>query len=510
MRKRINKNFVLLLSLSVVFCLIATSCLTFLSTVGGLIFNFSDRLSENRIIVYGNQNDLSVTFRDGRMLAIWDSNSSSDYLLTVVKDGIATELTPEEEGYIDLTSAGYGYGDNLHLDLAKMKSLTTTHFTYDYSPITKDQYNTYTVTVNAGFSEIDRYIATRAEWFDFFSYLIVFRDDAKTETEDGETTYLIETTCLMSYDFTSFAEYDGLSTEECLENEVYSAIDAYEDSASYAYSFSLEDDQRTTKLYIKFYYLNTPDLETDTAEKYVNSTKPTDRAHYTTGVINTRSFPIDQVEKTISVSTSDQLYFALKKGYRPVPVAGSNADLIYTKMRSILATINTDNDSVYNKLHYIYDYIVNTVIYDYTFTDELMNKEDSQKLFRYKCLYLEGVFGVQNNKTIDERKRVAICDGLSKAYMCMATIEGIPCIKISGTVNDQGHAWNKAKIGTNWYLIDTTWGNDLSQHANVEYLSHDYFCVKDDVKHVENPYVTYPEAPYDYKASTGFHFGSIA
>ena len=42
-----SKKIVLLLSVSVIFCLMATSCLSFLvATVGGIIFNYSDRLSE--------------------------------------------------------------------------------------------------------------------------------------------------------------------------------------------------------------------------------------------------------------------------------------------------------------------------------------------------------------------------------------------------------------------------------------------------------------------------------
>ena len=510
-----SKKIVLLLSVTVIFCLLATSCLTFLATVGGIIFNFSENLSENRIIVYGDKNDLSVTFEEGKMLAVWDFNSAFSYLLTV-DDGKKTVEISSDDGTADLTEAGFDYKDELSLDLAKTKNFNTSHHGYDYSPLTDDEYTTYTACVDAGFSEIDRYIATRAEWFEYFSYLIVFRENAEKGTdEDGQAYSLIDTTCFVAYDYTAFDEYEGLSEEECMENEICSAIDAYEDSASYFYSFSLSDDKKTTRLYLKFYYENTPDLETDTAEKYVNSTKPTDRAHYLLSVRHTRTFPIDAITKTVPVKSSDQLYFALKMGYRPLPESGSAADLLYVKMRFILSYINADGDADDDKLHYIYDYIVDTVLYDHVFTDEIMNdrRTESQNLFRYKCLYLEGVFGMQNDGTFDENKRVAICDGLSKAYMCMATIEGIPCLKISGTVNDEGHAWNKAKVGGNWYLIDTTWGNNLAEHTTVEYLSHDYFLVKDDAKHVENPYLTYPAATKNFKKETasdkrpGFWFG---
>ena len=505
-----SKKIILLLSATVVFCLLATSCLPILAAVGGIIFNYSDRLSENRIIVYGDENDLSVTFRDDKMLAIWDQNAAYSYTLTVTKGDESSEFV-SETGSVDLTEAGYSYRDDLKLDLVKSRGTGTINYSYTYHALSDHDYKTYAKVVDAGFTEIDRYIATRAEWFDFFSYLVIFREGAEDGTdEDGTPFRLVDTYCYLAYNYTAFSEYAGLSAEECLENEVCSAIDAYEDSASYAYSYSLESDEKTARLYLKFYYDNSPNLETDTAERYVNSTKPTDRAHYSLSVRHTRNFSIDTVEKTIPVMTSDQLYFALKKGYRPLPASGSTADLLYVKMRFILSYINSDLNTDEEKLHYIYDYIVDTVLYDYAFTDDVMKKtDDSQTLFRYKCLYLEGVFGMQEDGTFDESKRVAICDGLSKAYMCMATIEGISCLKVSGKVNDEGHAWNKAKVGGNWYMIDTTWGNSLSDHANVEYLSHDYFLVKDDAKHVENPYLTYPAATKNYKkeSSSGKSYG---
>ena len=506
------KKIVLLLSVSVVFCLTATSCLPLLATVGSIIFNFSDKLSENRIIVYGNENNLAVTFENGKMLATWDKSAAYSYLLTVEKDGETTEIE-SSTGSVDLTACGYSYTDTLHLDLSKTKNQASTHYTYEYAPLSADQYSTYTSKVNAGFDEIDKYIATRAEWFDFFSYLIIFRDGIEqTEDEDGTVAYLLETDCYVAYDYTAFEEYAGLGAEECLENEVYSAIDAYEDSASYAYSYSLDKDKKTVKLYLKFYYENRPDLETNTYKNYQNASRSySERAHYSMIKKNTRTFPIDSVSKTIPVESSDQLYFALKKGYRPLPAEGSPAEAIYAKMRSILSYINTDSNSDYEKLHYIYDYIVDTVLYDYTFTHETMEKEDSPSLFCYKCLYLEGVFGYQSDGSFNDKKRVAICDGLSKAYMCMATIEGIPCLKVSGKVNGEGHAWNKAKLNGSWYMVDTTWGNKLSQNGSTEYIIHDYLLVKDDDKHVENPYMNYPSATANYKDTVSkFTFGTLA
>ena len=84
----------------------------------------------------------------------------------------------------------------------------------------------------------------------------------------------------------------------------------------------------------------------------------------------------------------------------------------------------------------------------------------------------------------------------------MATIEGVETLKISGTVNDEGHAWNKVKIDGTWYMVDTTWGNSLEKDTNNEYLSHKYLLVADDKSHKETPYITYPSATTRYNFGT--------
>ncbi len=509
MRKKVLLGYTVVLGL--LLCMTASSCLSVLSTISGLIFNFSDELSDDdRCIVYGSENELSVTFVDNKMMAIWDTEETYSYTLSVKCGDDTQTFSSETEGFsvgsCDLSLLGYTYEDLLQLTLTRKKGTSNTEYGYTYTPLTDAEYRTFTKPVAAGFTEIDYYIATRKEWFDFFSYLIVFREDAKTEKDRDGTSYVVEKECYLAYTFTAYPAYSDLTAKEAYANEVYSAIDAYEDSASYAYSYELEEDERTAQVYMKFYYPTDPVLETESAKTYRNATKVIDPVHYTIGTAHTRSFPVDAVQKTISVRSSDQLYFALKKGYRPVPEAESQAEFLYRKMRSVLAELNEDKDSDYTKVHRIYDYIVDMTVYDYKFTSEIMKDEDldSDVLFAYKCLYLEGVFGLQEDGTFDENGRAAICDGLSKAFLCMAKIEGVDCIKVSGTVrnkrstSDTGHAWNKVKIDNVWYLVDTTWGNELADNGITEYLNHDYFLKKDDTDHEETPYIAYPAAHKNY------------
>lgn len=508
MKKKLLRGAVIVLVLAV--CLAASSCL---STVLTALEGYRNALDTGNIsereYAYGDANPLSVTFSDGKMYAEWDVESGYSYALNVRKNNETVTYTDEETtglsvGKVCLSDLGYAASDDLSLSIDKtQKSVTymrTTNVGFSYTGMNAKTYDTYVRPVQAGFKEIDYYIANRAEWFDFWSYLIIFREGCKYDSG----CYELESSVYMGYDYASL--YQTSDLKKAFSYEVYSAIDAYEDSAAYSYSFELDASGKIAKVYLKFTYDVNPKYTSDSGEKYVNATEGSERAHYDTNR-NTedRTFAIDSdanVKGTISVSGSDQLYFALKKGYRPDPVKGSNAYYLYNEMRRILSGIASDGDSQATKVHYIYDYLINTAVYDYSFTDTIYPDEKltTGQLFSYRCLYMEGVFGLGDNGVFNDASRIAICDGLSKAFLSLCKIEGIECLKISGTVGDEGHAWNKVKINGSWYMVDTTWGNSLDTNTSKEYLNHEYLLVPDDNRHKETPYITYPAATarYDY------------
>jgi hypothetical protein len=482
-----------------------TSCLAFLSTITRVYNEALDTDEiEDREYAYGSENNLAVTFYDGKLYGIWDTEDGYDYSVTVKSDSGETEYDDGSaymsDGKIALCDAGYVFSDKFELILdktaEKATSSSTQSYEYDYNGLSAADYDKYTATCAAGFSDIDYYIATRSEWFDFWSYIIIFRENS--EYNDG--AYEISSDVYMAYPYEDL--YTTTTDVATLYSyEVYSAIDAYEDSAAYSYSYDVDDTGVYGSLSLKFYYGTAPKYTSQTAKYYTNATKSGDAAHYRTNDASTpRTYAIDSVSKTVSVSSSDQLYYALKKGYRPVPEEGSNAYYLYDKMKSVLAQIISDGDTQATKTHYIYDYIVDTVLYDYDFIENVYGSSTvgTYQLFSYRSLYLEGVFGMASDGTFADKDRIAICDGLSKAFLCLATIEGVECKKISGTVSDEGHAWNKVKIDGTWYMVDTTWGNSLDEASGKEYLSHDYLLVPDDSRHVESPYYSYPAATKRY------------
>ncbi|HKL73815.1 MAG TPA: hypothetical protein VJ903_02870 [Clostridia bacterium] len=452
--------------------------------------------------IYGSSNDLSVGFDNGNMVAFWDDYGDYSYCLQVDKSGAVNSYDIDAKNCeLDLASKGYSYTDDLSLSLYGINSSSqdTLLVNYIYDGITDKEYQTYTANMSGGWTDLDRYIATRLELFEMFNYIIIFQPDMTVLEEGGNTYYCSEVSLFLGYDYLSIYP-EGTKVEDAYSTEIASAISAFDDSAGYNYSHKLQDNYVECSIFLRFSYQSNPIYTTNTNTVYKSENYGLEVPHYNLAIPRQRNFEIDRVEKTVTVQTTDQLYFALKQGYRPLCLPGSNAEYIYNHMRIILSKIVGDITPPDVKMHYIYDYIVDTVIYDYVFTESILNNDESNspEFFLYKCLYLEGVFGFTNEQTFDDKSCVAICDGIAKAILCMCTIEGIPTIKVSGTSNGVAHAWNKVNIKDDWYLVDATWGNERKENLSIEVFSHDFLMVADDPSHIEDKWIDYPSARFPY------------
>ena len=172
---------------------------------------------------------------------------------------------------------------------------------------------------------------------------------------------------------------------------------------------------------------------------------------------NFDGFAIESIDKTISVSTSDQLYYAMQYGYRPIPVSGSQAELVYEAAKDILRQIIDDTMTDFEKVEAMYAWMTTNIAYDYLAT--ILNPPGG-----YNAYYAEGAL-------LDKK---AVCGGYAKAFVILANIEGIQTIHVLGT----SHAWNKVFINGAWYIIDTTWGATKVMFANAP--SYQFFLVNDD------------------------------
>ena len=174
---------------------------------------------------------------------------------------------------------------------------------------------------------------------------------------------------------------------------------------------------------------------------------------------------IDDVTNTFEVATSEQLYYVLEHGYRPI-IKSDNTALknLYDKMRKVLQDINNDEMTDYEKVLAIYEWLVMNVTYDRV----ALQLSSDPNVSNFHSFYLEGVFG----------DNLAVCDGISKALVCLCNMEGIPAIRVTGT-GRQNHAWNKVCINNSWYVVDATSGGSIINES-FEVLTHRFFMITDE------------------------------
>lgn len=172
--------------------------------------------------------------------------------------------------------------------------------------------------------------------------------------------------------------------------------------------------------------------------------------NYTKRTSDYDDFESDKCVLTTVCKTSEELYWAVENNVTPLfEDTTSRAYRIYEKAKSVLREIVTDNMTNYEKALSIFDWIANTNNYDY-------NAYYASGSTSYCCYYLEGLF-------LDKYHNV-VCDGMSKGYSLLCNMEGIDCIRVMGSANGGGHAWNKVKIGYKWYVVDLTW-TEIQQYS---------------------------------------------
>lgn len=189
-------------------------------------------------------------------------------------------------------------------------------------------------------------------------------------------------------------------------------------------------------------------------------------------------FAIEESKHTYSVETSDQLYYALERRYKPICVPGSNAETIYQEMKNVLRNIISENMNDVEKVIAIHDYLIMNVTYDEEVLQLLYT--GNTETFKYNSFYLEGVF-------LDKK---AVCEGISKAFASLCNIEGIPCVLVEGyqknNPNGVGHAWNKVYVNDDWYIVDVTSDGTIIE-GSYEILSYRY-CLIDEAT-LNNTYI---------------------
>ena len=69
-------------------------------------------------------------------------------------------------------------------------------------------------------------------------------------------------------------------------------------------------------------------------------------------------------------------------------------------------------------------------------------------------------------------KGSAVCEGYTKAFKLLCDLAGIPCRIVYGIADGENHSWNYVQLDGNWYLVDVTWDDPVSEQ---DLLLHEYF-----------------------------------
>ena len=362
----------------------------------------------------------------------------------------------------------------------------------------------YDGSINAGVEYFDdvipgmnRYIANMEEYGRLLNYLIVFRP-LVMQSENANYSYELD----LYVPFTSedldtkiYPIKNNLDTAEntAAEIDALKLFDCALTSYTESVSLSLDIVSATlgggeTNILLKINSLSAPttktELDAEADKEYIYSEAPS-VTHYAS---NPRGqlgvLPIDSLNRTMQVATTDQLYLAVEMGYKPIPLAGSMAETIWNEARRVLNSIISDDMSVNAKALAIYEWISLNVTYDYKIADTAGSVVDAKA---YNAFYLEGVF-------LDH---IAVCDGIAKAYGLMCGMEGIPNFKVVGSASGIAHAWNVALLEDGWYAVDATWSSEKIGTADgkqLEVLNRDYFAVGSKVvADTRATYGAYPE-----------------
>lgn len=127
-----------------------------------------------------------------------------------------------------------------------------------------------------------------------------------------------------------------------------------------------------------------------------------------------------------------------------------------SKLTTVMDSLSLENMSDYQKVKTIYDYICDTVDYDYNHSSTYY-----QKYTAYAALV---------NKT-------AVCQGYANLFYRMCKEAGIPVRIVTGTSKNQSHAWNIVALDGKYYNVDATWDAGKSNYSyflksNSEFNDH--------------------------------------
>ena len=131
-------------------------------------------------------------------------------------------------------------------------------------------------------------------------------------------------------------------------------------------------------------------------------------------------------------------------------------NIINQKVDQVLSQLINDNMSNYDKITAIHNYIINNTVYDKVRANDISNNSGYLSHTAYGVL----VSGK------------GICGGYSDAMAIFLNRLNLNNYKISS----DNHVWNYVKLDNNWYHLDLTWDDPIS-NTGENLLTHNFFLI---------------------------------
>lgn len=129
-------------------------------------------------------------------------------------------------------------------------------------------------------------------------------------------------------------------------------------------------------------------------------------------------------------------------------------EMINKKVDELYPQLVNENDTTYNNIKRVHDYIINNTIYDSNRSDNgIINYESD---IAYGPLF----------------QGYAICGGYSDLMELFLIRMGVNCYKISS----DDHVWNALYYDGKWLHLDLTWDDPVSSDGR-QYLEYNYFLI---------------------------------
>lgn len=134
------------------------------------------------------------------------------------------------------------------------------------------------------------------------------------------------------------------------------------------------------------------------------------------------------------------------------------------------------DDSAYDRVRRIHDYLIDHVRYDVAGDSRLIDHTAYGALCHGK----------------------AVCDGYTEAARLLLNAAGIPNQVITGTADGSDHAWNAVQLNGAWYHMDITWDDPVSDDGR-DHHEYEYFLVSDAKMREQHKWTAQITCPQKYK-----------